>query len=118
MTVNRTRNIIGWVLSAIPVAAVTFGVFGKLTGQPEVTEGLGKLNINPTSLAILALACVAAYLIPKTSNIGFFLLCGYFGGVIVGELSAGEFPMAGIGLSVMLYIGTMLRKPELSGLDI
>ncbi|MEM1324362.1 MAG: hypothetical protein AAGI23_00330 [Bacteroidota bacterium] len=118
MAINKTRKIVGWVLSALPAAAVTFSAFGKLAGLPEVTEALGPLNINPTYLAILALASVATYLYPKTSNIGFFLLCSYFGGVIVGESSTGEFPAVGIAMSVFLYVGTMLRKPELSGLGI
>jgi hypothetical protein len=115
MEVNKTRKIIGWVLSAPPVFALLGGAFNKISNNPELAEKLPYISSLPL-LGILAIVCVATYLIPKTSNIGFFLMCSYFGGVIVGELAMGEFPLIGIALSVMLYVGTMLRKPELSGL--
>lgn len=115
MTVNKTRNIIGWVLSAPPVIAVAFGAFNKISGNPEVVEILNNLNIDPVILGLLGALCVVLYLVPVTSNLGFFMLCSYYGGVIVGELAMGEFPLVGILMSVLLYVGTMLRKPYLSG---
>ena len=119
MKVNKTRKIIGWVLSALPLAALSAAAFAKLTRNPKIVEGLGGINVtNPQLLGGVLLTCLILYLIPKTSNIGFFLLCSYLGGVIVGEIAQGENPMVGIGLAVLLYVGTMLRKPELSGLGI
>lgn len=117
MKINKTRNIIGWGLSTLPLLAIGGGSINKLSNNPELMEKLPYISSLPL-LGVLALSCVALYLYPKTSNIGFFLLCSYFGGVIVGELAMGEFPLVGIILSICLYVGTMLRKPELSGLDI
>ncbi|MEM9546525.1 MAG: hypothetical protein AAGA77_11170 [Bacteroidota bacterium] len=116
MEVKKTRKIIGWVLSALPVLAILGGSINKLSGNPELAEKLPYIDL--TVLAIISLICVVTYLIPKTSNIGFFLLCSYYGGAIVGELAMGEFPLVGIVLSIFLYVGTMLRKPELSGLNL
>lgn len=119
MQVNKTRKIIGWVLSVLPLVALSGAAFAKLTGNPEIVEGLNSINItNPQLLGSIIVACMALYLIPKTSNIGFFLLCSYFGGVIVGQIAQGDSPMVGIGLATLLYLGTMLRKPELSGLGV
>ena len=119
MEINKTRKIIGWVLSIVPIVAVAGSSLAKLTGRSEVVDGLAQVNItNPALLGGIQIICLALYLIPKTSNIGFFLLCSFFGGVIVGSLAQGDSPMVGIGLSVSLYVGTMLRKPELSGLNI
>ncbi len=114
--INKTRNIIGWVLSLIPVGALIGGSYNKLSGNPELAAKVPYIDL--TVLAIISLTSIVVYLIPKTSNIGFFMLCSYFGGVIVGELAMGEFPLIGILLSVSLYVGTMLRKPSLSGLNI
>lgn len=111
----KTRNILGWVLSAPPVLAVAFGAFNKLSGNEEVVGILTDLNIDPIVLGLLAVLCVVLYLVPVTANLGFFMLCSYYGGVIVGELAMGEFPLVGILMSVLLYVGTLLRKPELSG---
>mgnify|MGYP000365590244 CR=1 FL=1 len=118
MQISKTRKIIGWALSAIPLSALVFASFGKLTGNPELVESLAKININAQLLGAVLLACIILYAIPKTTNIGFFLLCSYLGGVIVAELGRGDMPTVGIGLAVLLYVGTMLRKPELSGLGI
>jgi branched-subunit amino acid permease len=116
--VSKTRNIIGWVLSALPLLALVAGAAkNKIPNNPELAAKIPYINSLPL-LGILCLVLVALYLIPKTSNIGFFLLCSYFGGVIVGELAMGEFPLIGIVLSICLYVGTMLKKPELSGLGL
>jgi len=115
--VSKTRNIIGWIMSAAPVLAMTGGGVKKLMGNAELAAKLPYISSLPM-LGVLSLSCVILYLIPKTSNIGFFLMCSYLGGAIVGELAMGEFPLVGIVLSVFLYVGTMLKKPELSGLGI
>ena len=115
MEKNKIRNRIGWVMSAIPVCALLAGSINKLSHKPHLIENIPYINL--TLLAFISLFCVAVYLIPKTSNIGFFLLCSYYGGVIVGELAMGEFPLIGILLSICLYVGTMLRRPRLSGLE-
>lgn len=116
MEVSKTRRIAGWVLSAPPILALLGGSFNKLRGSEELAAKLPYISSLPL-LAAVSLTCVILYLLPKTSNIGFFLLCSYFGGVIVGELAMGEFPLIGILMSVLLYVGTMLRKPSLSGLE-
>ena len=115
MEVSKPRKIAGWILSAIPLGALVGGSINKFRGNPELAMKMPYID-HLWMLAILSLICVITYLIPKTSNIGFFLCCSYFGGAIVGELAMGEFPLIGILLSVFLYVGTMLRKPELSGL--
>lgn len=118
MEVSKTRNIIGWILSALPVLGLGVASFRKLLASPKMVESTAKININAQALGAVLLSCLILYLIPKTSKIGFFLLCSYMGGVIVTQISRGDMPITGIGLATLLYIGTMLRKPELSGLDI
>lgn len=119
MQISKARKIIGWVLCSIPILALVGAVIAKLTRQPEIVEKLGSINIhNIQILGGILLICLILYLIPKTSNIGFFLLCSYLGGIIVGRIAQGESPMIGIGLATLLYVGTMFRKPELSGLEI
>ena len=114
--VSKTRNIIGWVLSAPPILAILAGSFNKFSKKAHLVENITYIDLN--LLASISLVCIILYLIPKTSNIGFFLLCSYYGGAIVGELVMGEFPLVGIVLSILLYVGTMLKKPELSGLNL
>jgi len=119
MEISKTRRIIGWILSGIPVLALIAACGAKLTNNPEIAEKLATINItNIQIIGVIILVCVTLYLIPKTSNIGFFLLCSYLGGMIVARIAQGEPLIVPIGLAVLLYVGTMLRKPELSGLNI
>ena len=69
-------------------------------------------------IGMLEIICVIIFWIPKISNIGFFLLCSYTGGIIVAEIVASHSPLPGIILAILIYIGTMLRKPSLSSLNI
>jgi hypothetical protein len=92
----------------------------KIAGVEQMVQNMTKIQLGELTLFIgfLEIMCVILYWIPKTSNIGFFLLCSYAGGIIVGELVGGSVPVPGIGISILLYVGTMLRKPYLSGLGI
>ena len=120
MEISKTRRTIGWILSILPAAMLVFSAMMKLVGNQEMEEAMANspLKEEIVYIGLLELLCVTLYFIPKTSNIGFFLLCSLVGGIIVAELTMGEAPIPGILLAVMFYVGTMLRKPELSGLGI
>ncbi len=115
---DKTKNIIGWILSGIPIAVLLGSAFGKILQNEELVANLNRLNIvnNIPVLGILLLFMIGLYLYPKTSNLGFFLLCSYLGGVIVGEVALGESPLLGIGLTTLFYIGTLIRRPDISGI--
>ena len=118
--ISRTRLYLGWAMSIFVSLGITAAGMGKMMKAPMLIESLSKINMedNIVTIGIIEILCVVIYLIPKTSNIGFFLLCSYLGGVIVSEWAMGLDPTVGISLAVILYVGTMLRKPELSGLGI
>ena len=119
-TISKTRRIIGWILSILPTGMIVFSGINKILSHPIMVESLNKINLGAyiVTIGIIEIACVILYFIPKTSNIGFFLLCSYVGGIIVAEWAMGQMPLLGIAVAVSLYVGTMLRKPSLSGLGI
>jgi len=92
----------------------------KFTQNATIHQTLEKLGVAEQAvlIGVVEIFCVLLYWIPKTSNIGFFLFCSYAGGIIVGELILGDIPIPGIAIAIMIYTGTMLRKPSLSGLGI
>lgn len=69
-------------------------------------------------IGILEIIILILYWMPRTMNIGFFLLASFGGGIIVAEIVSGGMAMAGIMVSTLFYVGTILRKPTLSGLNI
>ncbi len=121
--IGKTRKILAYTLSILPSLLIVFSGVNKVIGSQMMVESMSTihlLNIMPF-IGILEIACVVLYWIPKTSNIGFFLLCSYVGGIIAAETIMTEgtvLPILGIIVAVLLYVGTMLRKPSLSGLGI
>lgn len=118
--IRKARKITGYILSILPSLMITFSGVAKIAGVPEMIDNMRNIKLGEFTsfIGVLEIICVIVYWIPKTSNIGFFLLCSYTGGIIVGELVGGGMPIPGLMLSTMLYVGTMLRKPNLSGLGI
>lgn len=118
--IPRWRYYLGWAMSVFVSLGIVASGMGKIMQAKPLVESLSKINMqeNIVTIGILEITCVIIYLIPKTSNIGFFLLCSYIGGIIVSEWAMGFAPTVGITLAIILYVGTMLRKPELSGLNI
>ncbi|MEM9897474.1 MAG: DoxX family protein [Bacteroidota bacterium] len=119
--INKARKIIGYIISILISAMFLLSVVTKLSGSEEMKENMAAIpNMGDLIIiiGIIELASLILYWIPKTSNLGFFLLCSYCGGIIVAELVAGGPALPGIPIAVLLYIGTFLRKPSLSGLGI
>ena len=118
--ISKSRKTIGYLLSALPSLVVLLSGAVKFTRNPKILETLEQLGVAEHAALIggIEILCVLLYWIPRTANIGFFLFCSYAGGIIVGELILGEPPVPGLVVAVMIYTGTLLRKPSLSGLGI
>lgn len=118
--IGKTRRIAGYILSILPTLLIIFSGVSKLTGAEEMVKNMENIGLGELTqfIGLLEIICVILYWIPKTSNIGFFLLCSYAGGIIVGELVGGNVPVPGIAVATLFYVGTMLRKPMLSGLGL
>ncbi len=119
--IGKTRKIVGYTLSIIPSLMILMAGIMKVIGNEGMLENMSKItNWGDKMLLIglIELGALALYWVPKTSNIGFFLLASFGGGIIVAEVVAGDIPIPGIIVSSLFYVGTMLRKPSLSGLSI
>jgi hypothetical protein len=67
-------------------------------------------------VGILLLACLAIYLLPRTSVLGAILLTGYLGGAIALQLRVGAAPFSlifPIIIGALLWGGLYLRTPLL-----
>ena len=119
--ISKTRKIAGYTLSVIPSLMILMAGIMKVIGNAEMLENMSKItNWGDKMLLIglIELSALTLYWIPKTSNIGFFLLASFGGGIIVAEVVSGNFPLPGIMVATLFYVGTMLRKPSLSGMNL
>ena len=90
-----------------PLPAPAVEAFGKL-GYPVAFAG---------GIGILLLACVAVYLIPRTSVLGAILLTGYLGGAVASHVRVGDpwfshalFPVY---VGLLIWGGIYFREPRL-----
>lgn len=114
--ISKAQKIVGYSLSILASSMVLVSGLLKLIQDPWAMEPLEKLGLSEhsTAVAIIEVLCVVFYWFPRSSNIGFFLLCSYVGGIIVGEILMGEAPVPGLLIGLMVYVGTLLRKPSLA----
>ena len=87
MTTQRSRTVIwtGRTLSWLAVLFLLFDSTAKLLQVQPVVDGtlqLGYPRDIVFTLGAILLACVAAYVIPRTSVLGALLLTGYLGGAV------------------------------------
>ena len=121
--IGTIRKISGYILSIIPSGLMVFSAITKLTRDEFMVNSMEALNLLPsmTLIGVLEVLIVLLYWIPKTMRLGFFLMCSFIGGIMAAELiQAGgqQLPIPGLPMAIFLYVGTFLRKKELSGLNI
>ena len=116
-SISKPQRIIGYLLSLVPSLIVFLSGVVKFTPNAPILDMLERLGVaeHAVLIGVVEILCVILYWIPRTSNFGFFLFCTYSGGIIVGEMIVGDLPIPGIAIAVMIYTGTLLRKPSLSG---
>jgi len=117
---SRPRLWTGRVLSTLPVLMLLLSAAMKLTRSPQVVGTfVGKLGYPEPMLPVLALlelACVALYVIPRTATLGAVLLTGYLGGAIATHVRVGDAFVVPLALGLLVWAGLYLRDPRLGRL--
>jgi hypothetical protein len=114
----KSRRI-GRILTALAVLFLLWDGVIKLMVLAPVAEAFARLGY-PVSVAVgigtLELACLAVYLIPRTSLLGAVLLTGFLGGAVATHVRVEDplfthalFP---IYVAALLWGGLWLRDPR------
>lgn len=106
----------GRVVSALPVLGMLMSAGMKLSGAPEVVEGLTKYGYPATTvtpLGTVELLCALLYAIPQTAVFGAILSTGYLGGAVATHVRAGEPFIAPVLFGVLIWVGIGLRDARL-----
>ncbi len=64
-------------------------------------------------LGILQLLCVALFLIKRTMNVGFFLICSYLGGAMAVNLTTGQDAVLPAIFLALFWVAMYLRRSDL-----
>lgn len=111
---KKTTKIISLVLLAIPSLMLLMSSFMKISGSEQMVENLTKAGFGDyvLFLGLIELLSVLLFWIPKTRNVGFFLVCSYLGGALAVELANGTPPTAAVFLTVF-WVGVYLMDRSL-----
>ncbi len=116
---SKTTPWVGRIISAIPVLFLIFDAVIKLMNIQPVVDSSIVLGL-PVTLAptvgTLLLACLALYLLPRTSVLGAILLTGYLGGATATHVRIGDPFYAPVLLGVLIWGGLVLRDARLRAL--
>jgi hypothetical protein len=80
-------------LTGLSVAFLLFDAFAKVVKMAPAIEGTMALGFPVSAvpvIGIIELACIAIYVVPRTSLLGAILLTGYLGGAIASQLRVGN----------------------------
>lgn len=122
--IGKAKKITGYVLSVLFSVQILMAGLLKVIGETSIVERMNNIpnwGDKLLFIGLLELVLLALYWIPRTQKLGFYLLCAFVGGVIVAEVAAGTHVeqgappagLVGIVTAVLLYAGTILRKPSM-----
>lgn len=109
----------GRALTTLAVLPFIFSFIMKVSGSPQMLQGLAHLGWPEKmilTLAILEGASVLLYLAPRTAVLGGIVLTGYLGGAIATHLRVGEPVGIHIVIGILIWLGLFLREPRLGEL--
>jgi hypothetical protein len=117
--VSSARRVTGLVIAGLAVLFLTFDGVTKLIQIKPVTEAMAQLGFAPGVAPVIGavlLACVALYVVPRTSIVGAVLITGFLGGAVAINVRAGNplfshvlFPVY---VGIMVWGGLYLRDPR------
>lgn len=118
-TENRKILWTGRVLTALAALPFVFSFIMKVSGSPQMLQGMAHLGWPGKMLLTLAAlegTSVLLYLIPQTSVLGAIILTGYLGGAMATHLRIGEPVVLHIAIGILVWLGLFLREPRLGEL--
>src|SRR5690348_11212832 len=103
--VTKTKNRIGWVLTALVGFAMAFSGFSKVMNMEMIAAHLKEMGVGQYTqlLGVVTLLFAVLFFYPKTMKIGFLLLSCYWSGAVAVEFSHGTIGPGLVALLVILW---------------
>jgi len=109
----------GRVISALPVLMMGFSAIMKLTHAPQMVSAwvtrLGWPERLMTPIALIEIACIVFYVIPRTAVLGAIFVSSFLGAAFATHLRVGDAASAMVPLlfGVLAWLGLYLREERL-----
>ena len=114
---QKTRNIIGWILTGLLSIVMLGSAIMKLTASQELLNNAAHWGLSPHKFKLIAfteIICFIIFVIPRTGIAGTLLLAAYIGGAIATHVE--HFMPVSIPVLVecLVWITAAVRFPELT----
>lgn len=114
---TKTRNIIGWVLTALLAFVFIGSAVMKLAGSEQAVKGAASFGLSATTLKLIGVVeilSVVLFIIPRTGLLGTLLLAAYLGGAIATHLEHQLPVLPPVIIQCLVWVTATIRFPELS----
>jgi hypothetical protein len=114
---QKTKNIIGWVLTGLLALVFMGSASMKLMGGEEVLKGASAMGISAGTfklIAVVEILSILLFIFPRTGLLGTLLLAAYVGGAIVTHLEHQQAILVPLIIQCLVWIAAVIRFPELS----
>jgi uncharacterized membrane protein YphA (DoxX/SURF4 family) len=114
---TKTKNIIGWVLTALIGFVFISSAAMKLMGGADALKGAESIGISAATLQLIGvveLVSVILFIIPRTGLLGTLLLAAYLGGAIATHLEHRQPFIVPVIIQALVWITATIRFTELS----
>jgi uncharacterized membrane protein YphA (DoxX/SURF4 family) len=112
---QKTRTIIGWVLTAILALVFIGSAISKLTANDEMLKQVTKMGLSQHKFHLIAIIEIVSFLlfaIPRTGLLGTLLLAAYMGGAIATHAEHFMPVLAPTIVECVVFITAAIRFPE------
>ena len=120
---GRTSVAIGWAMSGLLIAFMTFDTVIKLLDLQVVVDTMNQLGIPPSldrTIGAIELISLVLYAIPRTSVLGAILFTAIFGGAITSHMRLGDplfsHTLFGVYLGLLAWGGLWFRDERIRAL--
>lgn len=113
---EKSKKIVGWVLTFLVALVFLGSAAGKLFGNEEAIKMAAGFGIDANTyllIGIVEVVCLVLFIIPRTGILGTLLLSAYMGGAIATHLQNGVSIVAPCIIQSFLFIVAFYRFPEL-----
>ncbi|TDH21655.1 DoxX family protein [Segetibacter sp. 3557_3] len=114
---QKTRNLLGWSLTAILSMVFFASAAMKFTGGEDAIRSYGAIGLSAATvrlIGVVELLSIALFIIPRTGLLGTLLLAAYLGGAIATHLEHQQPVIVPVIVQCVVWITATIRFPELS----
>jgi hypothetical protein len=113
----KTRNITGWILTALLSLVLLASAGMKLSGSEQIAKAAESFGISMSTIKMIGLIEILStllFIIPRTGVLGTMFLAAYMGGAIATHVEHQLPFLTPVLIECLIWITAAIRFPEIT----